>query len=742
MLNTVIRFSLRHRPLVVVVCLIVLAYGGYLAAQMPIDVFPDLDRPRVTVMTECPGLAPEEVETLVTFPLEAALLGATGVQDVRTQSGFGLSAVTVEFGWGTDMRTARQVVQERLATVAGDLPPSLRPQMAPPGAIMGQIILAGLRRQAGPSGGELAPVPGTPFYAERVPTDDLAPSLKVWKPTDRHDPASWEAVAVTGARWDAPSADGGRTAHATVDGQPRAIPFPSEPQRRMDLRTLADWVVRPRLLKIGGVAQVLTVGGGRKQYQVLADPAALTEYGVTLQQVEAALRANNGNATGGFVERGELETPVRVIGRLGPDAPRVAADLRRIPVKTTDKRTVLLEQVATVRQGPQVKRGDASVNGHPGVMITVTKQPHTDTRGLTDAVEQGLREVEPSLPADVVVEPNIYQLRGFIDRGVYNVGEALVIGAGLVLVVLFVFLLNFRTTFISLTAIPLSLAVTAVVFRLIGWASGVELSINVMTLGGIAVAMGELVDDAIVDVENIFRRLRENSHAANPRPALRVVYEASREVRTAIVFGTAVVILVFLPLFALDGIEGRLFAPLGIAYIVSILASLAVSLTVTPVLSYYLLAGSKAVHREKDGLLVRGLKWVAAHLVRLSMRRAGLLLLLTWVLAGYCGWRLTTLGADFLPAFDEGTVQVNVTLPAGSSVEASNRVSEVADRVIGRFRKTPANPAGEVLAFGRRTGRSEMDEHADPPNENEFFVTSTRTAGRRGRRCWNSCRTR
>lgn len=730
MLNAVIQFSLRHRPLVVAACLVLLVYGGYLATQLPIDVFPDLDRPRVTVMTECPGFAPEEVETLVTFPLEAALLGATGVQDVRTQSGYGLSAVTVEFGWGTDMRTARQVVQERLATVAGDLPPSLRPQMAPPGAIMGQIILAGLRRQAGPSGGELAPVPGTPFYAERVSTDDLVPSLKVWKPTDRHDPARWEAVAVTGARWDAPTPDGTRTAHATVAGQPRAIPFPPEAQRRMDLRTLADWVVRPRLLKIGGVAQVLTVGGGRKQYQVLADPVALEEYKVTLQQVEAALKANNGNATGGFVERGELETPVRVIGRLGPDARRVVADLKQIPVKATDRRTVLLEQVAAVRQGPQVKRGDASVNGHPGVIITVTKQPHTDTRALTEAVEQGLREVGPSLPPDVVVEPNVYQLRGFIDRGVSNVGEALVIGAGLVLVVLFVFLLNFRTTFISLTAIPLSLAVTAVVFKLVGWVSGVELSINVMTLGGIAVAMGELVDDAIVDVENIFRRLRENSHAAHPKPALRVVYEASREVRTAIVFGTAVVILVFLPLFALGGIEGRLFAPLGVAYIVSILASLLVSLTVTPVLSYYLLANSKAIHRERDGLLLRGLKWLAAHLVRLSMRRAGLLLLLTWVLAAYCGWRLTTLGADFLPAFDEGTVQVNVTLPAGSSVEASNRVSAVADRVIARFRKTPDNPAGEVLAFGRRTGRSEMDEHADPPNENEFFVTINPDCGK------------
>jgi CzcA family heavy metal efflux pump len=728
MLNAVIKLSLRYRPLVVVVALVLLGYGGYLATTLPIDVFPDLDRPRVTVMTESPGLAPEEVETLVTYPLEAAMMGAPGVTDVRTQSGFGLSAVVVEFGWGTDMKTARQVVQERLATVAGDLPPDVRPQMAPPGAIMGQVVLAGMRRRAGPTGGELFPVPGTPYYAERTADNPL--SLKVWKPTDRHDPAKWEAVGVSGVTWDEPAADGSRTARATIDGLPRVIPFQSEAQRRTDLRTLADWVVRPRLQKIPGVAQVLTVGGGRKQYQVLADPAAMDEHKVSLQRVEAALKANNGNATGGFVERGELETPVRVIGRLGPDGPQVVSDLKKIPVRTTYKRTVLLEQVATVQEGTQVKRGDASVNGHPGVIITIVKQANTDTRALTDAVEKGMREVEPSLPADVVLEPNIYQLRGFIDRGVWNVGEALVIGAVLVLIVLFLFLLNFRTTFISLTAIPLSLVVTAVVFKLIGWLTGSELSINVMTLGGIAVAMGELVDDAIVDVENIFRRLRENSHAATPRPALRVVYEASKEVRTAIVFGTAVVILVFLPLFALSGIEGRLFAPLGVAYIVSILASLVVSLTVTPVLSFYLLAHSKAVHRERDGWLVRGLKWVAGHLVRLSMKRAGLLLLLTWLVVAYCGWRVTTLGSDFLPSFDEGTVQVNVSLPAGSSVEASNRVSEIADRVIARFRKTDANPHGEVLAFGRRTGRSEMDEHADPPNENEFFVTINPECGK------------
>jgi HME family heavy-metal exporter len=321
-------------------------------------------------------------------------------------------------------------------------------------------------------------------------------------------------------------------------------------------------------------------------------------------------------------------------------------------------------------------------------------------------------------------------LREFIDRGVSNVGEALGIGAVLVLIVLFLFLLNVRTTFISLTAIPLSLVVTAAAFKLIGAITGTELSINVMTLGGIAVAMGELVDDAIVDVENIFRRLRENAHSPQPKPALRVVYEASAEVRTSIVFGTVVVILVFLPLFALSGIEGRLFTPLGIAYIVSILASLVVSLTVTPVLSYYLLAGSKAAHRERDGFLVRALKWAAGYLVRFSMRWAPLLLLVTWALVAYCGWRLTTLGTDFLPPFDEGAAQLSVTLPAGTSLEESTRTGALIDAKLASLMVTPENPAAPIQSFVRKTGRAELDEHADPPSASDIIVQLNPNSGR------------
>ena len=739
MLNAVIRFALRYRLLVVVLSLALLGYGTYLSTTIPIDVFPDLDRPRVVIITECVGLAPEEVETLVTQPVEIALLGANGVQAVRSQSAAGLSVIYVEFDWTTDVRAARQTVQERLTTLAGVLPEGVRPQMAPTASIMGQIVVAGMYRQPGPLGGELAAVGKTGYLAEFVqPPGGTAARIAVWKANDRHRPETWEAVRLDRCDWLAPrsttlpaeNGTGERRASLTVAGRQHEVVFPSRTGQQMALRTTADWVVRPRLLKIPGVAEVFTLGGDRKQYQVLVDPAALLEYDVTLQQVEQALKENNVNASGGFAVQGETERPIRVLGRLGPDAGRVLDELRKVPVKTTPDRPILLEHVARVVEGPQPKRGDGSVNGRPGVVLTIVKQPHVDTRALTDQITAALRLTEAALPADVVVNTELFQLKGFIDRGIFNVGEALVIGAVLVLIVLFLFLLNLRTTFITLTAIPLSLVITTLVFRVIGKLTGTELSINVMTLGGIAVAMGELVDDAIVDVENIFRRLKENNASPNPKPALRVVYEASREIRSAIVFGTAVVILVFLPLFSLSGVEGRLFAPLGIAYIVSILASLLVSLTVTPVLSYYLLPQSKATHRAGDGPLLRVLKWGASYLIRLSMARPGWLLLLTWVLVGFSVWQLTRLGADFLPQFDEGSVQVNVTLPPGSSLEASNQASAVLDAKFRRMQKSAKNPNGEILHFVRRTGRAELDEHAQPVNAGEYLLSINPESGR------------
>jgi HME family heavy-metal exporter len=366
-LNFVIKLALRQRVLVVVLSLVAMLYGAYATTTLPIDVLPDLDRPRVTVMTECHGLAPEEVETLVTYPLESALLGANGVRDVRSQSGFGLSVVYVEFDWSMDIREARQIVQERLATVTADMPEGVRPQMAPVSSIMGQVAVTGLRRQPGPKGGELVQIQGTTLYAERV----AGQSLHAWQVVDRRDPATWTPIEIADVKWETPNAEGDQRVRASVAGQVRDIIFPSELKRQLALRTLADWVVRPRLLKESGIAQVVAMGGGRKQYQVLVDPTALHEYGVSLQDVEEALKANNINFSGGYATIGDVEKPVRVIGRLGPRSEQVVADLRKIPIKSNPQRTILLEQVAQVVEGPQIKRGDASINGYPAVALTI-----------------------------------------------------------------------------------------------------------------------------------------------------------------------------------------------------------------------------------------------------------------------------------------------------------------------------------------------------------------------------------
>lgn len=730
MLNALIRLSLKYRMLVMVVAIFMLGYGSYLATQMPIDVFPDLDRPRVIIITECPGLATEEVETLVTQPIEVALLGAAGVQAVRSQSTAGLNVIYIEFDWNTDIKGARQTVQERLATLSGILPEGVLPQMTPPASIMGQIVVAGIYRQQGPRGGELYPIGKTGLLLELADDEAETASPVVWRPVERNQSATWEQVDFDTFNWeDAPEASevyatgSAKWATVAIDGHSYEVEIPTEEARQLSLRTISDWVIRPRILKVTGVAEVFIMGGDQKQYQVRIDPAALLEYGVTLQEVEQALQASNINTSGGFAIKGETERPIRILGRLGPEPYQVLRDLRQIPIKVYEDRPILLEQVAHVVEGAAVKRGDGSISGRPGVVFTVVKQPHVDTRDLTDQLEQAFADSEASLTADIAINAELFQLRNFIDRGIFNVGEALIIGAVLVVIVLFLFLLNFRTTFITLTAIPLSLVITTLIFRLIGWLSGTELSINVMTLGGLAVAMGELVDDAIVDVENIFRRLKENNAKPEPRPALQVVYEASKEIRAAIVFGTAVVILVFLPLFALSGVEGRLFTPLGVAYIISILASLLVSLTVTPVLSYYLLPQSGAAHAEHDGLLLRVLKWFASYLIRLSMAIPTLLLLITWVAVAFAGWQMSQLGKNFLPEFDEGSVQINVTLPPGSSLQASNQTSALIDNKLQLMQKSADNPDGAILYFVRRTGRAEMDEHASPVNAGEYILS-------------------
>jgi HME family heavy-metal exporter len=632
MLDAVIRNALRYRLVTIVLALVVLVYGGLTLWRLPIDVFPDLNRPRVTVMTEAPGLAPEEVETLVTFPLESVLNGATGVQAVRSASGVGLSVIQVEFAWGTDIYVDRQIVAEKVAVALDRLPKGIRPQLAPISSIMGQVMHVGM----------------------------------------------WS--------------EGGATPP-------------------MEVRTLADWVVRQRLLTIPGVAQVVTMGGGRKQFQVLVNPESLVTYGLTLHEVEQAVQASNSNATGGYLNQGGNELLVRSLGRI-----QTLGDLQSVVVKSTGDRPVVLAQVARVAEGPQVKRGDAAVNGHPAVILVISKQPGADTRRLTDDVTRALEGLRSSLPADVRLDATLYQQRTFIDLSIQNVVEALRDGGILVVVVLFLFLLNLRTTFITLTAIPLSIVITGLVFKWLG------MSINTMTLGGLAVAIGELVDDAIVDVENIFRRLRENAHAADPKPALRVVYEASSEVRNSIVFSTILVVLVFVPLFALGGMEGRLFTPLGTAYIVSILASLVVSLTVTPVLSFWLLPHARFMAHEQDGVLLRVLKALAGWAIRLSVRHPVPILAAVAVAVGVSVAFVAGLGRDFLPPFNEGCVQVNVLLPPGTSLETSNAIASMVDEKIGSIRG--------VATFSRRTGRAELDEHAEGVNASEIIVSFDPRAGR------------
>ena len=695
MLNAVIKFALRQRLLILAAAVFLMAFGTWQALRMPIDVFPDLNRPRVVIMTEAPGLAPEEVETLITFPIETAVNGASGVEAVRSASGVGLSVVYVEFAWGTDIYVDRQIVTERLQLIQDRMPPGVRPQLAPLSSIMGQVLVLGM-----------------------------------WSDDDQTHP--------------------------------------------MELRTLADWVVRQRLLTIPGIAQVFTMGGERKQFQVLVDPDALLRYGLTLRDVKNALVASNENAAGGYLDQqGPYELLVRALGRI-----QSIEDLQKVVVTIREGRPVALTQIATVIEGPDVKRGDSTAfvrdqfveqrapapgaprrsatpvsvpqlddpdspgvtttaasnttpptagddrtpappgwSGGPAVALVISKQPGADTRAVSYEVMAALTTLE--LPDDVRIVP-VYSQKSFIDRAIENVVHALRDGVILVVIVLFLFLLNIRTTFITLTAIPLSIVMTAIVFATFG------MSINTMTLGGLAVAIGELVDDAIVDVENIFRRLKENRAAGNPKPALLVVFQASAEIRNSIVFSTMIVCLVFVPLFALQGMDGRLFTPLGVAYIVSILSSLIVSLTVTPVLSYYLLGrsslsrdpqgsarGHESAHHA-DGPFLRGLKWLGDKVIRFSLAVPRLNLAVTLALVAVAALFVSLLERDFLPPFNEGSVQLNVLLPPGTSLATSNQINSTVEQRLMEIE--------DVVSFARRTGRAELDEHAEPVSASEYII--------------------
>ena len=633
MLNRLIEFSLRNRIFVLAAAVLLLFYGGVTLVKLPVDVFPDLNRPTVNIMTEAPGLAPEEVETLVTLPMETSLNGAPGVKRVRSNSGIGLSILYVEFDWGMDIYRARQLVQERLQLAAEKLPKGASPIMGPISSIMGEIMLIGL------------------------------------------------------------SSEDGKTAP-------------------MDIRSLADWTVRTRLLTIPGISQVIAIGGGVKQYQVLASPEKMAAYGVTLKQVMDAAEKSQVNTAGGFLEGANQEALVRNIGRTTS-----TEDIANAVVEMRKGVPILLKDVADVQFGRQVMRGDAGVNGGPAVIVSVQKQPGADTIKLTAEVEKALAEIQKGLPADVKITP-LFKQGNFIKAAISNVEEAIRDGAIMVLIILVLFLLNVRTTFITLTAIPLSFVVAGLVFKWMG------ISINTMTLGGLAVAIGELVDDAIVDVENVFRRLRENRHADVPRPPLRVIYEASTEVRNSIVYATILVVLVFIPLFALGGIEGKLFAPLGVAYITSILASLVVSLTVTPALCSYLLPKMKRMQHEKDSWLVRKLKgfderFILHYTLRHPYAVMGIALVL--VVGSFALYPM--MGKEFLPEFNEGTATINVLSAPGTSLKQSNRIAQIAENLL---KEVP-----EVISVGRRTGRAELDEHAEGVHYTEIDVDFKKTGRKR-----------
>ena len=613
--------SLRNRLMVLAASVILVLLGIFSASRLPVDVFPDLNKPTVTIMTESEGLAPPEVEQLVSFPIETQMNGVPGVTRVRSVSGVGLSIVYVEFDWGTDIYRNRQQIAERLSLVRAQLPSNTVPQIGPISSIMGQIVL----------------------------------------------------VAMT-----------------------------SDKASAMEVREAADFTVRPRLLTIPGVAQVIPIGGEVRQYRIAPNPPALRSLGVTYEQVEQALTQFGVNTGGGFTDQHAREYLIRNIGRTTN-----LDDLRGVVVAQVNGGPVFLRQVATVEFAPKVKRGEAGFMGKPAVIVSVEKQPNVDTIKVTREIERALKEITASLPQGIKADQIVFRQADFIETSIRNVEQVLVEAGVVVAIVLFVFLLNWRTTVISLTAIPVSILATATIFYFAG------LSINTMTLGGLAIALGELVDDAVVDVENIFRRLRENRALEHPRSAFDVIVSASQEVRSGIVYATAIIVLVFVPLFALSGIEGRLFAPLGQAYIISILASLAVSITLTPVMAYYMLPHLKRLDHG-DSALVRLLKRGNAALLERAFRHQRALMAITLLAVTTAGFAAFLLPRAFLPPFNEGTLTINMLFNPGISLAESSRVGLIAERLI---MEVP-----EVKTVGRRTGRAELDEHAEGVHSSEIDV--------------------
>ncbi len=642
MLNRLITWSLANRAIVLGLSLLTLAFGLHVGLRLPVEVLPDLTKPTVTILTEAPGLAPEEVETRVTQPLESALLGVSGLTRLRSNSDVALSLVYAEFGWGTDIQQARVLVQERLQAARGQLPAGTEPFMTPVASLMGEILLVGVRS------------------------------------TIKED-------------------------------QPGYLP-PSE------VRALADWTIRRRLQGIPGIAEILNMGGGVRRLEVQPDPFKLEAHGVSLAELEAAIAQAASTTTGGFLTTGPREIMVRQLAMTTD-----LTALGRTVVKTVGQRSILLADVATVAWGLEPMRGDATVSRVPetsptyGVIMSITKAPGFDTRALTQQISAALAELQPAFPAGVETTL-LFQQKDFIDHAIGNLQEAIRDGAIMVAVVLFLFLLNLRTTFITLMAMPMSFAVTLLVFRWLG------VSVNSMTLGGLAVAIGMVVDDAIVDVENVHRRLRGNATLPAPRPRLQVIADASAEVRHSILYATVIIVLVFLPLLGLGGVEGRLFAPIAIATIISMAASFLVSLTLIPVLCSLLLRPPAAADHG-DGRFVRSLKQVfRATLVRAGLDHPWPVLAVVALAVAFAASLYVKMGKDFLPTFREETALIATTAAPGTSLPEMNRLADIVERQI------LAVPG--VRQVGRRLGRAERGDHVVPVSTAEFDVDFQPDSGR------------
>ncbi len=625
LLNGIIRFSLNNRMVILVIAALCLVAGIYSTMHTEVDVFPDLNAPTVVVMTEAEGMAPEEVERLVTFPIETAVNGATNVRRVRSSSATGFSIVNIEFDWGTDIYKARQIVSEKIAMVGADLPENVgNPTLGPQASILGELMIIGL------------------------------------------------------------------TADTTS---------------MQDLRTIADWTIRPRLLSTGGVAQVAVMGGDIKEYQILMDPGKMRRHGVSMDEVIYAVKGMNQNASGGTLYEYGNEYIVR--GLLSTND---IDEMKKAVVKTSENSLpITLDAIADVRIGPKTPvLGVASNDGKPAVLLTVTKQPNTNTLALTGRLDNALGELKANLPADVKINSQIFRQSRFIDSSIDNVKKSLIEGAIFVIIVLFIFLMNWRTTIISLISIPLSIVFSLLAIRWMG------LTINTMSLGGIAIAIGSLVDDSIVDVENVFKRLRQNREKPeNERESvIKVVYEASKEVRMPMLNSTLIIIASFLPLFFLSGMEGRMLKPLGITFIISLMASTLVALTVTPVLSSFLLGSQNSDKTGKEPTLVRWLKKYYEKALNWSVGHKKSLLFGVGALLAAAVVMFFTLGGSFLPAFNEGSFTISISTVPGISLEESDRMGRTAEELLLSI--------PEIKTVGRKTGRAELDEHAFGVNSSEF----------------------